>query len=113
VSTPAIAAQRTAPPAPIAPSPDDVTADLLAEPARTTASYAQAIEELMKLARDAGTNWSDELRTAFDARVAVLRDDIARASEGRARQRAQRVLIRYLQGAAVRDVVVLASGGAR
>jgi negative regulator of sigma E activity len=113
VPTPAIEAQRAAPAAAVAPSPDDVTADLLAEPARITASYAQAIDELMKLAADAGTHWSDELRTAFDAKVAALRDDIARASEGRARQRAQRVLIRYLQGAAVRDTVVLASGGAR
>jgi hypothetical protein len=91
----------------------DVTADLLAEPARATASYRQAIEELMTLASSARAGWSDERTTAFDARVAALQDGIARAGQGHAQQRAQRALIRYLQGAVVRDDVVLASGGTR
>jgi hypothetical protein len=90
----------------------DVTADLLAEPAQTTASYGAAIEELMKLASDARSGWSNDRSTAFDARVAALRADVSRA-QGRLQQRAQRTLIRYLQGAVVRDDVLLASGGMR
>jgi len=95
------------------PSADDVTADLIAEPARTTASYGQVIEELMTLSSTARTGWSDDRRAAFDARVAALRDGIARAGQAHAEQRAQRALIRYLQGAVVRDDVLLASGGTR
>lgn len=95
------------------PSADDVTADLLAEPARTTASHARAIEDLMKLAEEDRARWSDGDRAAFDARIAGLRDAIAGAGQPRAVQRAQRALIRYLQGAVVRDEVLLASGGAR
>jgi putative zinc finger protein len=91
----------------------DVTADLIAEPARTTASYAQTIEELMKLTSEASAGWGQDQRDAFDRKVAALRDGVRRASEGRPQQRAQRTLIRYLQGAAVRDAVVLASGGSR
>jgi negative regulator of sigma E activity len=92
----------------------DVTTDLLAEPARTTTSYGQVIEELMTLASSARARWSDERRTAFDARVSALQDGIARAGQPHAQQRAQRVLIRYVQGAVVRDDdVMLASGGTR
>jgi hypothetical protein len=91
----------------------DVTADLNAEPARTTASYAQVIEELMQLASSASDAWSHEQRVVFETEVAALRDGISRAAPGRPQQRAQRTLIRYLQGAAVRDVMVLASGGTR
>ena len=97
---------------PSVPAAVDVTADLIGDPARATASYAQVIEELMKLARETRSGWADERRAGFDARVAVLRDGITRA-QGRSQQRAQRALIRYLQGAVVRDDVVLASGGTR
>lgn len=100
-------------PAPVAPVVRDVTADLLAEPAQTTASYAQVIEELMGLAGAARVTWTDERRTAFDTRIAALRDGVTRAAQGRAQQRAQRALIRYLQGAVVRDEIVLASGAGR
>src|SRR5262245_52190695 len=55
---------------------DDVTADLNAEPARTTEAYGDAIEELMKLAREARATWSDERGAAFDRRVAQLRGSI-------------------------------------
>jgi hypothetical protein len=101
------------PPAPVisVPSADDVTADLIAEPARTTAAYGQVIEELMTLARSARAGWSDDRKAAFDARVAALHDKIGRAGPARAQQRAQGALIRFLQGAVVRDDVMLASGG--
>jgi len=98
---------------PVAPAPDDVTADLMAEPARTTASYAAVVEDLMKLASDARTGWSDEQKAAFDEKLAALRGRLGGAAAGRPQQRAQRALIRYLQTAIVRDDVVLASGGMR
>jgi putative zinc finger protein len=95
----------------------DVTEDLLADADRTTASYAQTIDELMKLASEARGRWTTEQRAAFDQRVAGLRDGIAHAAQARPRQRAQRTLIRYLQGAVVRDEVALidirAAGGTR
>ena len=104
---------RQEPAVPVAPSPDDVTADLAADPARATASYAQVIEELMNLATSARAGWTDEQQAAFDARVAVLRAGITRAAPGRPQQRAQRALIRALQGAVVRNDIVLAGGGMR
>jgi len=111
------------PPAPVAapaanisvPAADDVTADLRAEPARTTARYDQVIEELMKLASEARPTWSDERKAAFDTRVAELKTslDQAAGAEPRHQQRLQRAWIRYLQDAVVRDDVMLASGGSR
>jgi len=112
-STPPAAPPPSPAPPPVVPSADDVTADLIAEPARTTASYARAIEDLMKLAEEDRARWSDGDRAAFDGRIAGLRDAIARAGQPRSVQRAQRALIRYLQSAVVRDEVMLASGGAR
>ena len=94
-----------------APAADDVTADLLGEPSRTTGSYDRAVGELMKLAEQARTRWSDADKAAFDSRIAGMRDAIAHAGQARSVQRAQRSLIRYLQGAVVRDDVVLASAG--
>ena len=44
----------------------DVTEDLLADADRTTASYAQTIDELMKLANEARPRWTTEQRAAFD-----------------------------------------------
>jgi hypothetical protein len=67
----------------------------------------------MKLATEARAGWTDEHAGAFDARVAALHSAIDRAAQGHAQQRAQRAMIRYLQGAVVRDDVLLASGGAR
>jgi hypothetical protein len=92
---------------------DDVTADLDAEPARTTEAYGDAIEELMKLASEARATWSDERGAAFDRRLAQLRGSIDAADGGRARQRVQRDMIRYLQGEVIRDDVMLASGGSQ
>jgi hypothetical protein len=95
----------------------DVTQDLLADADRTTASYAQTIDELMKHASDARARWTVDQRAAFDLRVAGLRDGIAHATQARPRQRAQRTLIRYLQSAVVRDEVasidIPAAGGTR
>jgi negative regulator of sigma E activity len=96
-----------------APSPDDVTADLAADPARTTESYDRVVGELMTLAEAARERWSDDDRAAFDSRITGLRSAIAHAGPPRSVQRAQRSLIRYLQHAIVRDDRLLASGGAQ
>jgi negative regulator of sigma E activity len=102
---------RAAPGRVDAPSPDDVTADLATDAARTTESYDRVVGELMNLADTARKRWSDADRAAFDVRVAGLRSAIAHAGPPRSVQRAQRSLIRYLQGAIVRDDMLLASGG--
>jgi hypothetical protein len=92
----------------------DVTEELRAEPARTTASYDRAIEELMKLAAEDSVQWSADARAAFHVRIDRLRDAIAHATPGRAARRAQGSMIRYLQTAVARDDVLVASasGGA-
>lgn len=116
VTAPAAVAHPAPPPADplaIAPAPGDVTADLAAEPARITASYDQAVDELARLADEARPGWAADRQAAFDARVASLRTAVAKADSPRGKQRAARALIRYLQGAVVRDDIVLASGGAR
>ncbi|MBA3453054.1 MAG: zf-HC2 domain-containing protein [Deltaproteobacteria bacterium] len=89
-------------------SSTDVTADLATEAARVTATYADAAEELLELAGEARGRWTTEQKDAFDAHVVDLRASITAAAEGRPRQRAWRELIRYLQGAVVRDDITLA-----
>ncbi len=113
ITAPVSVVHEVAPPPPPVLAAGDVTADLVAEPGRVTDSYGQVIEELMQLATAARPAWSDDRRAAFDAKLVALHDGIAHASPGHLQQRAQRSLIRYLQGAIVRDDVVLASGGPR
>lgn len=113
VTPPMALRSPSAPPVPSASSPpgdNDVTADLVAEPARTTEMYGQAIEELMTIAVAASASWSHDQQDAFNAEVAVLRAQISKAAPGRSLQRAQRALMRYVQRAAVRDDVLLAGG---
>ncbi len=92
------------PPAPPVLDTNDVTADLVAQPARETASYAQAAAELSKLADAARASWTDERKHAFDAKIATLQGAIDKASDARTRQAAYRALIRYLQGVTIREV---------
>jgi hypothetical protein len=102
-----VIAPSVAPPPPVVNDTGDVTADLAAQPARQSDDYAHAAAELTKLADDARASWSDDQKHTFDARVATLRTAIDHAAEGRPRQQAYRSLIRYLQGAVVRDEVAL------
>ena len=82
-------------------------------PPSVTSTYGDAAEELLALAIEARVAVEPPTaRDAFDAHVAELRGEIARAAEGRPRQRAWRGLIRYLQNAVVRDEIALAGGGA-
>jgi anti-sigma factor RsiW len=102
------------PPTPVPPVPSDeldVTAELAAAPARTTQHYAQAARELLELAQEARLKWSDDDKQRFDAQLAELRKRVDDATEDRPRQKAYRSLIRYLQRAAIRDEVALASVG--
>ena len=85
----------------------DVTADLAAQPARETATYAQSAADLLKAAQEIRASWPDDKKHEFDAHVAKLQTAVDGAAEGRARQAAYRALIRYLQGAAIRDEVAL------
>lgn len=96
-----------------APKEPDVTADLAADTMRTTAKYGEVVEELMKLATEARSGWSAERKAAFDAELAGLRTTYDHAGPGRPQQRVQRQMIRLLQGAVIRDDVMLASGGVR
>jgi len=116
VDTKAPLVATTPAPAPVAPpAPDhagDVTDDLVGEAARVTDTYADAAEELLALANEERAQWTQEQRDTFDGHVADLRLGIENAADGRPKQKAWRSLIRYLQTAAVRDEVALASGGA-
>lgn len=107
---PAAEPKRVDPPIPTSPA-GDVTADLAGEKARITAGYGDAAEELLALASEARGEWSTEQKDVFDARVVELRGLIDRAPAGRQQQRAWRDLIKYLQGAVIRDDVALAGGG--
>lgn len=113
IAAPAKAPDPAPAPAPAAlapPADGDITADLAAEPAHQTETYGDAAEELLALATEARATWSADQSTAFDARVAELRGQVDRAPEGRPKQKAWRELIRYLQGAVVRDEIALAGG---
>ncbi|MDX2093432.1 MAG: zf-HC2 domain-containing protein [Kofleriaceae bacterium] len=89
-------------------STSDVTAALAAEAQQVTDRYADTAEELLALATQARDQWPEDRRTLFDARVVELRAAIADAAPGRPQQKAWRALIRYLQGAAVRDEIAFA-----
>jgi hypothetical protein len=111
----AIAPEHVRPAPPQQPRHDegDVTADLAAEPAQITASYAATTRELLELAKEARAQWPDEHKRTFDAQLAVLQKNVALAVDERPRRDAYRKLIRYLQRALIDEDVALASiGGA-
>jgi len=83
----------------------DVTIALAALPARESADYASAAADLLLIAQESRGRWSDDRKRVFDAKIVALRHDIDSANEGRPRQKAYRAMIRYLQGAAIRDEV--------
>ncbi len=96
------------PPAQAVPDADDVTEDIARDTARSASAYDAAIEELLAEAKPIRHEWTDRERTVFDDRVADLRGAIANAAEGKPRDLASRALVDYLQGAVIRDEVVLA-----
>jgi hypothetical protein len=112
-----IAPQASAPvTGPSAPTPgespdpnEDVSETLAKASGRVTDEYAKVALELEPLAREARARWSSEQQREFDARIAEHHTQIATAASARDRQRGYRGLIRYLQRAAIRDEVALAS----
>lgn len=109
---PVVFAPHSQPPAP-APAPldddRDVTDVLATAPAALSADYATAARELLPLAQEARARWATAQQREFDTRLAELQRQVDDASSERARQRHYRTLIRYLQRAAIRDEVALAS----
>ena len=89
----------------------DVTDVLAASAGAVSEDHAAVVRELLPIAQEARARWTDEQRTAFDAHVADLQREVAGAKSERLRQRSYRTLIRYLQRAAIRDDVALASVG--
>ena len=91
----------------------DMTADVAAEPARVTTSYAQTARELFELATEVSAAWPEGKQRDFATEMAVLQAKIDGAKDERAKQAAYRAQIRYLQRASIHDDVALASiGGA-
>ncbi len=101
--------QERTPPAPIVDDTMDMTAALAAEHAQITDSYAQTTRELLAIAKDARTQWPADRQREFDAQLDRLQKKVALATDERPRRDAYRKLIRYLQGAVIRDDVALAS----
>jgi len=99
--------ETPAPVAPLAPAEADVTAQIAAAPAKQSDDYAKATTELLAAARTESASWTDDQKQAFDAKVGELQAAIDGSAEGRARHKAYRAMIRYLQGAAIRDEVAL------
>lgn len=104
---------QPAPPAPVTPLDDDadVTDAIAAAPAQLSAEHAAVVRELEPLAAEARARWSDEQKQAYDTQLAALHHDVASAKNEHVRQRHYRALIRFLQRAAIRDEIALASVG--
>lgn len=94
----------------VPPPARDVSDDLARDAARVADDYQRTIDELLAVAADMRSGWSADRKVAFDDKVKTMRAAIAAAPEGKPRQRASRALIRYLDGAVIRDEVLLAGG---
>ena len=99
-------------PAPVVDDNRDVTDVLAAAPAQVSEDHAAVVRELLPIAQEARTRWTDEQRREFDTHLTELQNKVDVAKTERARQREYRALIRYLQRASIRDDVALASLGA-
>lgn len=87
---------------------NDVTHDLELDARRVDAAYDCAIQELLTEASHVRSEWTDTQRSAFDERVKAMREALAKATDGKPKQRAARAMVAYLQGAVTRDQVLLA-----
>ncbi|HEX7702426.1 MAG TPA: zf-HC2 domain-containing protein [Kofleriaceae bacterium] len=90
---------------------NDVATEIAAVPKQMTDDYAQATLELVALAQASRTQWPDDRKQVFDAKLAELQRAVDGATEGRPRQKAYRALIRYLQRVTTRDEVAFANVG--
>ncbi|MEO8844206.1 MAG: zf-HC2 domain-containing protein [Kofleriaceae bacterium] len=100
-----------APPHTPAANPNDVAAEIAAVPKQMSDDYAQAAQELVALAATSRSQWPDDRKQVFDAKLAELQRAVDGATEGRPRQKAYRALIRYLQRVTTRDEVAFADVG--
>jgi anti-sigma factor RsiW len=91
--------------------PKDVATEIAAVPKQMTDDYAQATQELVALAQESRTQWPDDRKQVFDAKLAELQRAVDGATEDRPRQKAYRALIRYLQRVTTRDEVAFANVG--
>lgn len=91
--------------------PNDVTAQVAAEPAQLTEGYAQAVKELREMATEERGKWSDAKQADLDTQLAAFDKALGSAKTERARQKTYRAQIRFLQRALIVDEVALASGG--
>lgn len=104
--------QQQVTPAPTKPEPpNDVTAQVAAEPAALTQGYADTVKELREMANEERARWSDDKKRELDTQLAAFDKEIASAKSDRARQKSYRAQIRFLQRALIVDEVALASGG--
>jgi len=95
-------------PAPATGDQNDVATAIAALPKDASDEYATATAELVALAQTERTTWPEAQQKQFDAKLAELQHDIITADEGRARHRAYRTLIRYLERATTRAEVAFA-----
>ena len=104
--------QQVMSPAPTKPEPpNDVTAQVAAEPAELTQGYADTVKELREMANEERAKWSDDKKRELDTQLATFDKEVASAKTERARQKSYRAQIRFLQRALIVDEVALASGG--
>lgn len=109
---PVVIAPQHAPSAPpVADDQRDVSDVLDGYAGAVSEEHAVVVRELLPLAQEARARWPEAQRQAFDTRLAELQREVATATTERVRQRHYRGLIRYLQRAAIRDEVALASVG--
>jgi anti-sigma factor RsiW len=106
------AEQQQVTPAPTKPvPPNDVTAQVAAEPAELTQGYADTVKELREMAAEERATWSDDKKRELDTQLAAFDKEITSAKSDRVRQKSYRAQIRFLQHALIVDEVALASGG--
>ncbi len=86
----------------------DVTEDLTLDRTRMLVAYDCAISELLTEATSVRSEWTETQRSAFDDQVKAMRESLAKAGDGKPKQRAARAMVTYLQGAVTRDQVLLA-----
>ena len=107
-----VAPYGTQPTPPVTGDDNRDVSDVLANaPAQVSEEHAVVVRELLPLAQEARSRWAESQRQAFDTRLVELQREVSNATSERVRQRHYRALIRYLQRAAIRDDVALASTG--
>lgn len=85
----------------------DVTADLALDGKRKDASFEASEAAMKRELVEVRRAWSASQNSEFEARVAELEGAVKSADAGRAREKAERALFKYLQNALTRDEVAI------